>query len=180
MRLTINKSLPSILKKATWWTTVLKAAYLLPEEVPGSLVSWGPVPMTSNKKWSISNTKRFEGPHLKWRTAEPLAPFGEQTSDVIPWRARDVSASLVLKLLLVLQVFFGLNLHTNSAHDLKVHLFPVQWPGGPLQWPRHTQTGSSPSAYVDIRDFSNTQLSLSPVCSLHRHGQNLLSWKHNK
>lgn len=38
MKLTVNEPLPSILKKATWWTAALKAAYLLLEGAPTWLV----------------------------------------------------------------------------------------------------------------------------------------------
>lgn len=179
MKLTVNEPLPSILKKTTWWTAVLKAAYLLLEEVPTLPVPRVPVPMISNQKWSISNTTRFEEPHLKWRTGETLGLFWQATI----WhhsleRHTDVLAILVLKPLIALQVFFGLNLQTNSVDYLTVDLSPVQKPwilSSSLPRPTHTQIGSPLSAYVDIEDFPNTELSLSLIFTLHRHGQNLVS-----
>lgn len=148
MRLTVNKPLLPILKKPTWWTTVLKAAYLLLEEVPTLLVPWGPISMISNQKWSISNTKRFEGPHLKWRTGGPLGSFWQ--ADI--WchsleRHINVLASLVLNALIVLQVFFGLNLQTNSVDDLGVDLFPTQksWDSLKQSPEAHAHTDRIPS-----------------------------------
>lgn len=165
MRLNVNKPVPPILQKETERTTVLKVAYCFWTKYPFSLSHEVPIPWPQIK--SNQYQKSFEWPHLKGRTREPLGSF---------WKAdirchslenhTDVFISLVLKSLTVLRVFSGLSFQTaQMTYELTCSLHRNHWILSCGLWSTgHTKTGSSLSAYEDIKDVPSAALPLSLIC----------------